>query len=165
MPLSLFRNHTFAVTSAVGFVVGFALFGAITYLPLYFQITKGSSPTRSGLELTPLMAGLLVTSIVSGQLISRFGRYKAFPVAGTAPDGRRHVAAHPARGGYGQRGRDALRGDRRPRPRDGDAGPRARGPELGPLRGDGRRDERLDVVPAGRRLDRRLALRGDLRGA
>ena len=45
MPLSLFRNHTFAVTSAVGFVVGFALFGAITYLPLYFQITKGSSPT------------------------------------------------------------------------------------------------------------------------
>jgi EmrB/QacA subfamily drug resistance transporter len=84
MPLSLFRNHTFAVTSAVGFVVGFALFGAITYLPLYFQITKGSSPTRSGLELTPLMAGLLVTSIVSGQLISRFGRYKAFPVAGTA---------------------------------------------------------------------------------
>ena len=84
MPLSLFRNHTFAVTSAVGFVVGFALFGAITYLPLYFQITKGSSPTRSGLELTPLMAGLLVTSILSGQLISRFGRYKAFPVAGTA---------------------------------------------------------------------------------
>ena len=45
MPLSLFRNHTFAVTSAVGFIVGFALFGAITYLPLYFQITKGSSPT------------------------------------------------------------------------------------------------------------------------
>ncbi len=84
MPLSLFRNHTFAVTSAVGFVVGFALFGAITYLPLYFQITKGSSPTRSGLELTPLMGGLLVTSILSGQLISRFGRYKAFPVGGTA---------------------------------------------------------------------------------
>ena len=84
MPLSLFRNHTFAVTSAVGFVVGFALFGAITYLPLYFQITKGSSPTRSGLELTPLMGGLLITSILSGQLISRFGRYKAFPIGGTA---------------------------------------------------------------------------------
>ena len=84
MPLALFRNHTFSVTSAVGFVIGFALFGAITYLPLYFQITKGASPTRSGLELTPLMAGLLVTSIVSGQLISRRGRYKIFPVAGTA---------------------------------------------------------------------------------
>jgi len=63
LPLSLFRDRTFAVTSAVGFIVGFALFGAVTFLPLYLQITKGSSPTRSGLELTPLMAGLLVTSI------------------------------------------------------------------------------------------------------
>ena len=84
MPLSLFRNHTFAVTSAVGFIVGFALFGAITYLPLYLQITKGSSPTSSGLQLTPLMAGVLVTSIASGQLISRLGRYRFFPIAGTA---------------------------------------------------------------------------------
>jgi EmrB/QacA subfamily drug resistance transporter len=84
LPLSLFRNHTFAVTSAVGFIVGFALFGAITYLPLYLQVTKGSSPTRSGLQLTPLMAGVLVTSILSGQLISRMGRYRFFPIAGTA---------------------------------------------------------------------------------
>ena len=84
LPLALFRNHTFAVTSAVGFIVGFALFGAITYLPLYLQVTKGSSPTRSGLQLTPLMAGVLVTSIVSGQLISRLGRYRFFPIAGTA---------------------------------------------------------------------------------
>ena len=73
LPLELFRNHTFAVTSAVGFIVGFALFGAITYLPLFLQVTKGSSPTRSGLQLTPLMAGVLVTSIVSGQVISRMG--------------------------------------------------------------------------------------------
>jgi EmrB/QacA subfamily drug resistance transporter len=84
LPLSLFRNRTFAVTSAVGFIVGFALFGAVTFLPLYLQITKGSSPTRSGLELTPLMAGLLVTSILSGNLITRWGRYKPFPIAGTA---------------------------------------------------------------------------------
>jgi MFS family permease len=84
LPLGLFRNHTFAVTSAVGFIVGFALFGAITYLPLYLQVTKGSSPTRSGLQLTPLMAGVLVTSIVSGQVISRVGRYRFFPIAGTA---------------------------------------------------------------------------------
>ncbi len=83
LPLSLFRNHTFAVTSAVGFIVGFALFGAITYLPLYFQVTKGASPTRSGLQLTPLMAGVLITSIVSGQLISRLGRYRVFPIVGT----------------------------------------------------------------------------------
>jgi EmrB/QacA subfamily drug resistance transporter len=84
LPMSLFRNHTFAVTSAVGFIVGFALFGAITYLPLYLQVTKGSSPTRSGLQLTPLMAGVLVTSILSGQLISRLGRYRFFPITGTA---------------------------------------------------------------------------------
>ncbi len=84
LPLSLFRNHTFSVTSAIGFIVGFALFGAVTYLPLYLQVTKGSSPTKSGLQLTPLMAGVLVTSIVSGQLISRLGRYKVFPILGTA---------------------------------------------------------------------------------
>jgi EmrB/QacA subfamily drug resistance transporter len=84
LPLSLFRNHTFSVTSAVGFIVGFSLFGAITYLPLYLQVAKGSSPTRSGLQLTPLMAGVLITSIVSGQLISKLGRYRAFPIAGTA---------------------------------------------------------------------------------
>src|SRR5205085_4931193 len=84
LPLGLFRNHTFAVTSAVGFIVGFALFGAVTYLPLYLQITKGASPTKSGLQLTPLMAGVLVTSILSGQLITRFGRYRPFPIAGTA---------------------------------------------------------------------------------
>jgi EmrB/QacA subfamily drug resistance transporter len=84
LPLSLFRNHTFAVTSAVGFIVGFALFGAVTYLPLYFQVTKGSTPTVSGLQLTPLMGGLLVTSIVSGQVISKLGRYRLFPIAGTA---------------------------------------------------------------------------------
>ena len=84
IPLALFRNRTFSVTSGVGFIVGFALFGAITYLPLYFQITKGSSPTKSGLQLTPLMAGVLVTSIASGQLISRLGRYRMFPIAGTA---------------------------------------------------------------------------------
>jgi EmrB/QacA subfamily drug resistance transporter len=84
IPLSLFKNHTFSVTSAIGFIVGFALFGAITYLPLYLQVTKGASPTVSGLQLTPLMAGVLVTSIVSGQLISRLGRYRMFPIIGTA---------------------------------------------------------------------------------
>ena len=84
LPLTLFRERTFAVTSAVGFIVGFALFGAVTFLPLYLQITKGSSPTSSGLELTPLMAGVLVTSILSGNLITRWGRYKPFPIAGTA---------------------------------------------------------------------------------
>ena len=84
LPLSLFRNRTFAVTSAVGFVVGLSLFGAVTYLPLYLQIVKGMSATKSGLQLTPLMLGLLVTSVLSGQLISRWGKYRVFPIVGTA---------------------------------------------------------------------------------
>jgi EmrB/QacA subfamily drug resistance transporter len=84
LPLALFRNHTFTVTSMIGFIVGFALFGAVTYLPLYLQVTKGLSPTKSGLQLLPLMAGVLITSIVSGQLITRLGRYRFFPIAGTA---------------------------------------------------------------------------------
>ena len=84
LPLELFRNRVFVVTGAVGFIVGLALFGAVTYLPLYLQVVKGHSPTSSGLTLTPLMVGLLFTSILSGQLISRYGRYKPFPIVGTA---------------------------------------------------------------------------------
>ena len=84
LPLELFRNRVFVVSSMIGFVVGLALFGAITYLPLYLQVVKGEHATASGLMLTPMMAGLLVTSILSGQLISKFGRYKPFPIAGTA---------------------------------------------------------------------------------
>ena len=84
VPLRLFRSRVFAVASAVGFVVGFALFGAVTYLPVYQQVVRGLSPTESGLALLPLMGGLLVTSIGSGQVISRTGRYRMFPIIGTA---------------------------------------------------------------------------------
>src|SRR5581483_11174692 len=84
MPLELFRNTIFRVSGIVGFIVGFALFGAVTYMPLYLQVVKGHSPTISGLQLTPMMGGVLVTSIASGNLITRFGRYKPFPIAGTA---------------------------------------------------------------------------------
>jgi EmrB/QacA subfamily drug resistance transporter len=84
IPLPLLRNRTFSSTSAIGFVVGFAMFGAITFLPLYMQVVKGQSPTVSGLRLAPLMGGLLVTSVGSGQIISRWGRYKVFPVVGSA---------------------------------------------------------------------------------
>jgi EmrB/QacA subfamily drug resistance transporter len=84
VPLHLFRNRVFSVASAIGFIVGLSLFGAVTYIPLYLQVVKGDSPTSSGLQLLPLMAGVLVASIGSGQLITRFGRYKAFPIVGTA---------------------------------------------------------------------------------
>jgi hypothetical protein len=66
LPLEIFRNRAFSVTGAVGFIVGLALFGAVTYLPLYLQDVKGHSPTTSGLLITPMMAGLLITSIGSG---------------------------------------------------------------------------------------------------
>src|SRR5215218_8501010 len=84
LPLPLFRNRVFAVAAALAFIVGFAMFGATTFLPLFFQVVFGQDPTTSGLQLLPLMAGLLVMSLISGQVISRTGRYKPFPVAGTA---------------------------------------------------------------------------------
>jgi EmrB/QacA subfamily drug resistance transporter len=84
VPLRLFANPVFSVTSGIGLIVGFALFGSVTYLPVFLQLVKGSSPTASGLELVPMMAGMLTTSIASGQIISRIGRYKIFPIAGTA---------------------------------------------------------------------------------
>ena len=84
LPMALFRNRTFAVTSAIGFIIGVALFGSVTYLPLYLQIVKGHSATESGLLLTPMMVGVLITSITSGNVISRTGRYRAFPIVGTA---------------------------------------------------------------------------------
>jgi EmrB/QacA subfamily drug resistance transporter len=84
LPLRLFSNRVFSVSGALGFVVGFAMFGAITFLPLYLQVVKGVNPTVSGLRLLPLMAGLLLTSVSSGQLISRWGHYKIFPIIGTA---------------------------------------------------------------------------------
>ena len=84
LPLRLFRNNVFRVTSAIGFVIGFALFGALTYLPLFQQVVRGDSPTESGLQLIPVMAGVLIGSIGSGQVITATGRYRAFPIAGTA---------------------------------------------------------------------------------
>ena len=84
VPLQLFRNPVFSLSCAIGFVVGFALFGATTYLPLFLQVVNGASPTNSGLRLLPMILGVLLTSITSGQLISRWGRYKAFPIVGTA---------------------------------------------------------------------------------
>jgi MFS family permease len=80
----LFRNRTFSAASAVGFVIGFTMFGAIIYLPLYLQIVHGASPTKSGLELLPMVGGMLVTFVLSGQLVTRTGRYKIFPILGSA---------------------------------------------------------------------------------
>jgi EmrB/QacA subfamily drug resistance transporter len=84
LPLRLFHNRIFSVSSGIGFSIGFAMFGAIVFLPLYLQIVRGVSPTQSGLELLPLMAGLFTASVISGRRITTTGRYKRFPIAGTA---------------------------------------------------------------------------------
>ena len=84
LPPSLFRNRVFSVTSAVGFIIGLALYGTVTYLPLFLQVVNGASAQGSGLQLIPMMGGLLLTSIGSGAIISRTGRYKLFPIIGTA---------------------------------------------------------------------------------
>ena len=84
LPLRLFHNRIFSVSSAIGFAIGFAMFGAIVFLPVYLQIVRGDSATRSGLELLPLMAGLFTASVVSGRRITTTGRYKRFPIVGTA---------------------------------------------------------------------------------
>jgi EmrB/QacA subfamily drug resistance transporter len=84
LPLDLLRQRDFAVSAAVAFLVGYAMFGSITFLPTYLQVARGVSPTVSGLQQLPMIGGLLFTSILSGQLISRWGRYRIFPIVGTA---------------------------------------------------------------------------------
>ncbi len=83
LPMRLFRNAVFAVASTLSLITGAVMFGAIIFLPQYLQTVRGVSPTISGLRLLPLLAGLLITSIGSGRMISKTGKYKSFVVAGT----------------------------------------------------------------------------------
>lgn len=82
LPLRLFRNHTFSLTSALAFIIGAGMFGAIVMLPLYLQVVKGNSATEAGLKLIPLMLGIVSMSIFSGKKISSTGKYKIFPIIG-----------------------------------------------------------------------------------
>ncbi|AME25913.1 MULTISPECIES: MDR family MFS transporter [Burkholderiaceae] len=84
MPLGLFKERTFILSGMIGFIIGFSLFGATTFLPLYLQVAKGSTPSQAGLQILPMMAGVLSTSIISGRIISKIGKYRWFPICGTA---------------------------------------------------------------------------------
>ncbi|MCT9087894.1 MFS transporter [Streptomyces sp. ASQP_92] len=84
LPLKLFRVRTFTLVAVISFIVGFAMFGAMTYLPTFLQIVQGISPTMSGVHMLPMVLGMLLTSTASGQIVSRTGRWKVFPIAGTA---------------------------------------------------------------------------------
>src|SRR5438067_1131475 len=83
IPLRLWRNPVFSVASGLEFLVGLAMFGAIVFLPLYLQTVGNASATNSGILILPLMAGLMTSSIGSGRIITRTGRYKIFPIVGT----------------------------------------------------------------------------------
>jgi EmrB/QacA subfamily drug resistance transporter len=82
LPMSLFKNHTFSLTSILGFIIGAGMFGAIVMIPLYLQLVKGNSATISGLKLIPFMIGIVSMSIISGKMISKHGKYKRFPIIG-----------------------------------------------------------------------------------
>ena len=82
LPLNLFKNHTFSITSLLGFIIGAGMFGAIVMLPLYLQVVKGNSATESGLKLIPFMLGIVSMSIYSGKQISKHGHYKRYPIIG-----------------------------------------------------------------------------------
>jgi EmrB/QacA subfamily drug resistance transporter len=82
LPMRLFRGSVFRVSSTMGFLIGMVLMGAMMYIPFYFQVVDGDSPTKAGLRMLPMMVGLLTTSISSGRLISRTGRYRYFPIVG-----------------------------------------------------------------------------------
>ncbi|MET7972120.1 MDR family MFS transporter [Streptomyces mirabilis] len=83
LPLRLFRIRTFSLCAVISFIVGFAMFGAMTYLPTFLQVVRGVSPTLSGVYMLPMVFGLLLSSTVSGQIVSRTGRWKVFPIVGT----------------------------------------------------------------------------------
>lgn len=94
LPLKLFRIRTFSLVAVISFVIGFAMFGAMTYLPTFLQVVHGITPTMSGVHMLPMVLGLLLTSTASGQIVSRTGRWKVFPLAGTALTGAGLLLLH-----------------------------------------------------------------------
>ncbi|WDG18551.1 MDR family MFS transporter [Microbacterium sp. Clip185] len=83
IPLSLFHSSTFSMATVIGVLVGFGMFGAMLTLPLYLQLVLGATPTESGFQMLPMILGLMIASIASGQIIARTGRYRMFPILGT----------------------------------------------------------------------------------
>ncbi|WP_123701405.1 MULTISPECIES: MDR family MFS transporter [unclassified Curtobacterium] len=84
IPLKLFRSSVFSMATILGFLVGFAMFGAMLTIPLYLQIVTGLTPTESGFATLPMIGGLMIASIASGQIVARTGKYRQFPIIGTA---------------------------------------------------------------------------------
>ncbi|WP_297353659.1 MDR family MFS transporter [Paraburkholderia sp.] len=83
MPLELFKQRTFLLSCLIGFIIGVSLFGSVTFIPLYLQVVKGSTPSEAGMQMLPMMGGLLVMSVITGRVISKIGKYRMFPIGGT----------------------------------------------------------------------------------
>ena len=163
LPLKLFRNRNFAISSSVGLIVGLSLFGSVTYLPIYLQVVKGETPTASGLQLMPMMLGMLVTSVLSGRIISQWGHYKPFPIAGTAimTLGLILLSRLSIQGSVWQTSFNALLLGTRDG--HGDAGAGTRGSEQCRLRTPRRRNVRHHAVSFDRWSSRSVPLRRDFR--
>jgi EmrB/QacA subfamily drug resistance transporter len=83
MPLELFKERTFLLSCLIGFIIGLSLFGSVTFVPLYLQVVKSSTPTQAGIQMLPMMGGLFIMSMVTGRIISKIGKYRVFPILGT----------------------------------------------------------------------------------
>ena len=152
LPLRLFRNRVFAQGSGQALIVGMGMFGGIASIPLYLQIVKGASPTKAGLLLLPLIFGMMIASLASGQFTSRTGRYKIFPVVGLDLHGRGPAAHDADRRGHPAVADRHLHGHLRSRPRHEHAEHRAGDAERGRSARHGRRHLGGHVLPAGGRI-------------
>ena len=145
IPLRLFRSGTFAVASAQVAIIGMAMFGGLSVIPLYLQIVKGASPAKSGLLLLPMVAALMLASLTCGRITARTGRYKIFPVDRLGAHGRRHGRDDPDRRGHAAVADRRLHGAVRLRSRHEHAEPGAGHAERRPGQGHGRRVRLLDA--------------------
>ena len=159
MPLELFKQRTFLLSSLIGFIIGVSLFGSVTFLPLYLQVVKGSTPSEAGMQMLPMMGGLFLMSMVTGRVISKIGKYRMFPIVGTLARGRRDAAALTSADRHADSCDVSLHGPPRLRSRHGDAGADSRRAEHRRVQAYGRRHFGRDAVPFDRRLDRRGGLR------
>ena len=162
LPMHVFRNRNFTLATSMSFLLGLAMFGAMTFLPLYQQTVQHASPTVSGLLLIPMMLGSTVTSLISGRVTVRTGQVQGAPDHRRRDHDRRHAAAGEPRSGHLPVDVDGLLPDLRHRHGLPDADHHAdRAEQRRPAR-HGRGEQLAGVLPADRRLDRRLDLRGGL---
>ncbi len=154
IPMGLFLNPVFRIGDTFVFLAGVAMFGAIIFLPLYLQAVMGFSPTESGLGLLPMIVGLFTASIGAGQMVTRTGKYKIYPIAGSALMIVGLTSPLPAGSRYALLAIGLLCLRLWSRARLDDADHRCRRPERGPLPGHGYGDQLDDLLPLAGRRDR-----------